>query len=217
MTTATLTHSPVRPLRVSIFLGALYFATLAWQPYPASAAIKGLSIATLAWLVWSAGWRLPALGFAASSIGDVLLDIRTMNLFIPGLILFLLAQVLYTAFFFQTWQYPLRVWERQRVLAGCVILYSLGFTVWLASSLGPLTIPVSLYICAITAMVLSSVVADLSPRVVAGALLFLLSDSLLAITKFKGAFALRDYAVWGTYYLAQYCIATGVLRSSRLR
>jgi uncharacterized membrane protein YhhN len=217
MTTATLTQSPARPLRVSIFLGALYFATLAWQPYPASAAIKGLSIATLAWLVWSAGSRLLALGLAASSIGDVLLDIRTINLFIPGLILFLLAHVLYTAFFFQTWQYPLRIWERQRVLAGGVMLYSFGFTIWLASSLGRLAVLVALYICAITAMVVSSIVADLSPRVVAGALLFLASDSLLAIAKFKGTFALRDYAVWGTYYLAQYCIATGVLRSSRLR
>jgi uncharacterized membrane protein YhhN len=97
------------------------------------------------------------------------------------------------------------------------MLYSFGFTIWLASSLGRLAVLVALYICAITAMVVSSIVADLSPRVVAGALLFLASDSLLAIAKFKGTFALRDYAVWGTYYLAQYCIATGVLRSSRLR
>jgi uncharacterized membrane protein YhhN len=179
--------------------------------------VKGLSIATLAWLVWSAGSRLPALALAASSIGDVLLDIRAMNLFIPGLVLFLVAQLLYTTCFFQSWRYPLRIWERQRVLAGGVMLYSLGVTIWLAPSLGRLTIPVAFYICAITAMVVSSIVADLSPRVVAGALLFLLSDSLLAIAKFKGTFALRDYAVWGTYYLAQYCIATGVLRCSRLR
>jgi uncharacterized membrane protein YhhN len=217
MITAALARTAATPLRVSVLLGALYFATLAWQPYPASGAVKGLSIATLAWLAWSQGARLLALGLAASSLGDVLLDVRSLNLFVPGLSSFLIAHIVYTAFFFHSWQYPLRVWERQRVLAGGVILYSLAFTIWLAPSLGPLTVPVVLYICAITAMVVSSIVAGLSPRVVTGALLFLASDSLLAIARFKGSFTLRDYAVWGTYYLAQYCIATGVLRSSRLR
>ncbi len=217
MSTQAIARDSTSPLRLSLLLGSLYFVTLAWQPYPGSAIVKGLSIATLAWLAWSMGARLLALGLAASSLGDVLLDIRSINLFIPGLIAFLLAHIVYTALFFQAWQYPLRIWERQRVLAGCVMLYSLGFTIWLAPSLGALTIPVGFYICAITAMVVSTIVADVSARVVVGALLFLVSDSLLAIAKFKGSFSLRDYAVWGTYYLAQYCIATGVLRSSRLR
>lgn len=217
MTTVTLAQNPAPVLRLSVLLGLLYFVTLAWQPYPASAAVKGLSIATLAWWAWGLGARMPALALAASSLGDVLLDIRTVNLFIPGLLLFLVAHVIYTATFFQAWRYPLRIWERQRVLAGCVIAYSIGFTGWLAPSLGPLTFPVAVYICAITAMVVSAIVADLPTRVIAGALLFLVSDSLLAIAKFKGPFALRDYAVWGTYYAAQYCIATGMLRSARLR
>lgn len=77
MITATLARTAATPLRVSVLLGALYFATLAWQPYPASGAVKGLSIATLAWLAWSQGARLLALGLAASSLGDVLLDVRS--------------------------------------------------------------------------------------------------------------------------------------------
>jgi uncharacterized membrane protein YhhN len=217
MTTQALVRDSSSPLRLSLLLGSLYFVTLAWQPYPGSAAVKGLSIATLAWLAWSAGVRPLALGLAASSLGDVLLDIRSINLFIPGLILFLVAHLVYASMFLRAWQYPLRIWERQRILVGGVILYSLCFAIWLAPGLGALAIPVTLYICAITAMVVTSVVADVAPRVIAGAVLFLVSDSLLAIAKFKGTFALRDYAVWGTYYLAQYCIATGVLRSPRLR
>ena len=217
MTTQALVRGSASPLRLSLLLGSLYFVTLAWQPYPGSAAVKGLSIATLAWLAWSMGARPLAIGLVASSLGDVLLDIRSANLFIPGLIAFLVAHLVYAAMFFRAWQYPLRIWERQRILAGTVILYSVCFTAWIASGLGSLAIPVALYVCAITAMVVAAIVADLSPRVLTGALLFLVSDSLLAIAKFKGTFALRDYAVWGTYYAAQYCIATGVLRSLRLR
>jgi uncharacterized membrane protein YhhN len=217
MATQVLARDSSSPLRLSLLLGSLYFVTLAWQPYPGSAAVKGLSIATLAWFAWSLGVRPLALGLAASSLGDVLLDIRSVNLFIPGLLLFLVAHVVYAFMFFRVWQYPLRIWERQRMLIGAVILYAVCFTAWLAPGLGSLTIPVALYVCAITAMVVTSVVADVSPRVVTGALLFLVSDSLLAIAKFKGTFTLHDYAVWGTYYVAQYCIATGVLRSPRLR
>ena len=217
MTTQALVRGPLSQVRLSLLLGSLYFVTLAWQPYPGSAAVKGLSIATLAWFAWSMGARPLALGLAASSIGDVLLDIRSINLFIPGLLSFLVAHLVYAAMFFRSWQYPLRIWERQRILVGAVILYAACFTIWLAPGLGSLAVPVAFYICAITAMVVASIVADLSPRVVAGALLFLVSDSLLAIAKFKAPFVLRDYAVWATYYLAQYCIATGVLRSPRLR
>ena len=217
MTTSALVRGSASPLRLSLLLGSLYFATLAWQPYAGSAAVKGLSIATLAWLAWSAGVRPLALGLAASALGDVLLDIRSVNLFVPGLVLFLIAHLVYAFMFFRSWQYPLRIWERQRILAGAAILYAFCFAIWLAPSLGPLAIPVALYVCAITAMVVASIVADISPRVITGALLFLVSDSLLAIAKFKGTFVLRDYAVWGTYSLAQYCIATGVLRSPRLR
>ena len=42
--------------------------------------------------------------------------------------------------------------------------------------------------------------------------LFLISDSILAINKFKSPLPLRGYLVWATYYLAQYGIAIGFLR-----
>jgi hypothetical protein len=46
-----------------------------------------------------------------------------------------------------------------------------------------------------------------------GAVLFLISDSLLAIHKFKAPMPLRDYLVWSTYYLGQCGIALGYLAS----
>ena len=42
----------------------------------------------------------------------------------------------------------------------------------------------------------------------------MISDSLLAIHKFKEPVPLRDYLVWTTYYLGQCGIALGYLASS---
>ena len=84
---------------------------------------------------------------------------------------------------------------------------------WLAPRLGSLTIPVVIYICAITVMVVTAILVRSSePWVVWGAMLFLMSDSLLAIDKFKTPVPYRDYLVWATYYLGQYGIAIGFLR-----
>ena len=96
-------------------------------------------------------------------------------------------------------------------LAG-VALYALAFALWLAPSLGPLKIPVALYMCAITAMVITAIRSRFGRRVASGAMLFLVSDSLLAVAKFQAPFTWHDYLVWATYYAAQYLIATGALR-----
>jgi len=45
--------------------------------------------------------------------------------------------------------------------------------------------------------------------------LFLISDSILAVNKFKTEVPLRDYLVWATYYAAQYAITTGFLVRKR--
>jgi uncharacterized membrane protein YhhN len=45
-----------------------------------------------------------------------------------------------------------------------------------------------------------------------GALLFMLSDSLIAVGKFKHPVRYDNYLIWCTYYVGQVCIAIGVLR-----
>jgi uncharacterized membrane protein YhhN len=199
-------------LPLSILCGVAYFLTSAWQPFPGSLAIKGLSVTLLALYARKHNAPLLALGLLASSLGDMLLDVQGKNLFIPGLVAFLVAHIIYTTFFFQHWQRPLRLDSRQKILIGAVLVYAVIFNIWLAPDLGPLTAPVAFYICAITCMVTSSVVARSPWPVIAGAFLFLASDSLLAVAKFKGPFPLRNFLVWGTYYLAQYGISTGGVR-----
>ncbi len=122
---------------------------------------------------------------------------------------------MYTALFASRWPAGLRIPLPRLILFAIVIGYAVGFALWLAPSLHEMTIPVMLYICVITMMVIAAIGARLPLYVPIGALLFLTSDSLLAVVKFnKASLPFRDYLVWGTYYAAQYLIATGVLRAS---
>jgi uncharacterized membrane protein YhhN len=110
------------------------------------------------------------------------------------------------------------VGARQVVVVVMVLLYSITVSAWLIPSLGALIVPVAIYMCAITAMVISSILARFrKPWVVVGAILFLISDSLLAVNKFKSPLPYRNLLVWSTYYLGQFGIALGVLKSNSTR
>lgn len=205
---------------VSLSLSLTYLLALPAYPYAASPAIKGLSIAVLAVLPWmlrpvadrrSAGLLSAAL--LASSAGDVLLDVDPERLFVPGLCAFLAAHVIYTVLFATNrscWQ---RIETPRRILLIAVPVYVFLISVRLVPDTGPLKIPVTIYIFAITAMTTTALGSRFAWRVAAGALLFMLSDSLLAIGKFNGPFPARGYLVWATYYAAQYLIATGALQN----
>jgi uncharacterized membrane protein YhhN len=75
-------------------------------------------------------------------------------------------------------------------------------------------IPVALYTAAITVMVISAILRSDSvrayPWVVAGVLLFMVSDGVLAVGKFREALPSQHYIVMLTYMLAQYFIVTGM-------
>ena len=208
----------------SLALGVGYLAALPAYPYLASPIIKGLSIAVLAILPWllrpvtnrrDAGMLSAAL--VASSIGDVFLDVGPERLFVPGLGAFLAAHIVYTILFLKNPTQSTGKGLSRRFGQAGVGVYAIAFALWLAPSLGPLKIPVALYIGAITAMVIFAIRSRFGWRVASGALLFMVSDSLLAVAKFKTPFTGRDYLVWGTYYAAQCLIATGALRGLQKR
>jgi uncharacterized membrane protein YhhN len=202
---------------LSVACSAIYFVTIPFHPYTGSAVIKGLSIATLAVLAWMSAARLLSLALAASAAGDVLLDLDPARLFVAGLCAFLAAHVVYTILFVSRRRRPAQITGFRLAALIAVPIYAAGFSVWLAPSLGAMTVPVAIYICVITAMAACSIGARLPILVPTGAVLFLLSDSMLATAKFKGTFALRDYLVWATYYGAQYSIASGMLAAKDTR
>jgi uncharacterized membrane protein YhhN len=101
----------------------------------------------------------------------------------------------------------------RRLIAIVVAAYTASMLIWLWPGLGDLRIPVLVYICVITCMGVMSLLAGFRSWIVPlGALLFMLSDSLIAVGKFKHPIRYDDYLIWCTYYVGQVCIAMGFLR-----
>ncbi len=204
-------------LFMSVACGLLYLSTQGLRPYAGSVIIKQLAIFPLALLALRAlrGADGLLLGFALafSGLGDMFLGIEGANLFIYGLGSFLIAHLFYIALFARNLPRPLDQRAGRKVLIFIQLLYSAAITMWLGPDLGPLAMPVIFYMSAITAMCLTAVLAGFrTPLVVAGAVLFIISDSLIAINKFKMPIDHNDYLVWSTYYFGQLAIAWGFLR-----
>src|SRR5262245_13088359 len=217
-------------LLLSITCSVIYWATQSSRPYPGSVLLKMLSIAPLAIITFRAlkepsdkahgvEWLrdrdnvILAAALAFSSLGDVLLDLDPPRLFLKGLFAFLVAHFIYILLFVRNWTRPLRPKGWQLAMTAVVLTYSMLLSNRLSPSLGTVAGPVMLYVCAITVMVVAALLVGFSkPWVYTGAILFLLSDSIIAVSKFKTPVPARDYLVWATYYLGQYGIAIGFLR-----
>ncbi len=217
-------------LLLSILCSFIYLITQSFQPYPGSVLLKILSVTPLAVIAFRALREPPAnsrgfewlrdrdnmilgMALAFSSLGDALLDLDPERLFLRGLFAFLVAHFIYILLFVRNWARPLRPKGWQLALLAAVLIYSLLLSQWLAPSLGSVAGPVMLYVCVITVMVVSAALAGFSkPWVYSGVILFLISDSILAVNKFKSPVPGREYLVWTTYYLAQYGIAIGFLQ-----
>ena len=217
-------------LLLSIGSSVAYLATRGIQPFPGSALLKALGMAPLAVLAFrvlekgerpmgdgaGTGVRdghLLAAALALSCVGDVLLHLGFRRYFGFGLGAFFFAHVAYILLFVRSWPRPLRPRRLELLLVAAVIAYGVAVTGWLSSHLGGYSVPVIAYAIAITAMTVSAILAGFStPLVWMGAMLFVLSDSLIAAGRFRTAVPLAAYLIWPTYYLGQYGIAIGFLR-----
>ncbi len=177
--------------------------------------LKAGSVAILAGLGFGIDKRLGA-ALTLSAVGDLMLGVRSLGgldeekLFLLGLGAFLLAHLTYIAMYLR---YGMSRTQRPlRILGIGIIVVVLGSMLWsLWPALGPLRIPVLVYALVLSGMGVSAMLADLgNPMAAVGALLFISSDAMLAIGKFRGPFAGRDVLVWVTYYLAQLLIFSGV-------
>jgi uncharacterized membrane protein YhhN len=216
-------------LLLSIGCGAAYFATRGVQPFPGSVVLKALGMAPLAVLAFRVlgkvermtseaarpGVRdsqLLAAALTLSCLGDVLLHLGSRRYFGLAVGAFLLAHVAYIVLFTRRWPRPLRPRRLEVTVTAAVLVYSVVVTGWLSTRLGEYAVPVLIYSVAITAMAVSAILAGFStPWVWVGAMLFLISDSLIAAGRFNTALPLAAYLIWPAYYLGQYGIAIGYL------
>lgn len=149
--------------------------------------------------------------------GDILLmNTVTPVFFLYGLGAFLLAQLLYSFFFY-------RIMQKEKIkfswlLFFPVLIYYSVLISWLAPQLGALKTPVIIYGAIISTMLLLALHMLYMPAVrsgrlfMVGALLFVASDSALAINKFSSPFPESGLVIMITYGLAQFFLAAGALQ-----
>ena len=156
---------------------------------------------------------LMLLGLIFSWAGDMVLQLT----FVPGLILFLLAHIMYLAAFFMT-PGESTIFTRRAWLLIPVLLYGAGLCFYLYGDLGDMRLPVIVYAVVILLMLAGALnrfekVNSPSYRLVlAGAVLFVLSDSAIAVNKFSLDFDYSGFVIMSTYIAAQYLITIGYIR-----
>jgi len=185
----------------------------AWQVYlfkPLTTVLV-LVLAALAPSVHGSAYRFAILaGLVLSLAGDVFLMLPR-DRFVAGLASFLAAHLAYIAAFQADAAVPM---DPQLLLPLVIAASALLWLLW--AGLGRLRVPVVLYAATIVVMVWrawarSRAIPSLGPALAAaGAVLFLVSDSLLAIDRFRHRFHTARAAVQMTYVLAQALIALSI-------
>lgn len=191
-----------------LILSVIYLASLPWA-LPFAWLLKVGPIALLAVAVWQASdaaYR-PAL-FAAllfSACGDILLE---LDWFIAGVAAFLLAQACYALLFFRYRSSLITRWPGSLLLAAYIVLMA----IILMPHLGELIMPVLAYLAVISLMGFLALQSSRPLKgSVAGALVFISSDSLIAINKFLTPIPLASVWIMVTYYAAQWLLISGFL------
>jgi uncharacterized membrane protein YhhN len=154
-----------------------------------------------------------------SWLGDITLQLQERNdmFFMIGLSCFLLAQVMYLIAFFSTKGENVLVLKKFYLIVP-VILYGVILIYILYDGLGDMKIPVIIYAAVILTMLTSALNREKKVNkqsyilVLVGAILFVFSDSLIAINKFGYPFILSRIAIMTTYITAQYLIVIGCLK-----
>ncbi len=157
------------------------------------------------------------LALLCSLIGDVALLFESLDpmYFIIGLAAFLIAHIMYILAFLKDRN------PRSKPLGFIIMLlvYASVLFYVLKSGLGDMLLPVLVYMLVILGMSTSAYMRQKKEAIASynwvciGALLFMISDSILALNKFYQPVAWSAVSIMLTYALAQYCIVIGVLKS----
>lgn len=151
-----------------------------------------------------------------SLLGDILLMFvsQSPNYFIGGLVAFLTAHIFYVLVFLK---------HRNRsknsiVFIGLMFAYGVLLFSLLQDGLGDMLIPVLLYMMVILSMAITAflregkVVKNNYNLVFVGAVLFMISDSILALNKFYQPLPFTNFSIMFTYAFAQLFIVFGLLK-----
>jgi uncharacterized membrane protein YhhN len=212
----------IGPEKMTIWLllgWAFVFAVLTVRTYYKGPRIlylifRPLTMAVIISLVVEAGKSAPpayriavVAGLVVSFIGDLFMTPRRKR-FAAGLAAFLAAQACYAFAFLSGMRFRVAAGPALALLAYGAVLF-----VILNRGLKRMRVPVIIYILAVSTMALAALERYIqagSPAALAacaGAFLFLLSDSVLAVDRFVKPFRAAQAVILSTYFAAQGLIA----------
>lgn len=206
---------------VALGYGSFLAVAALWLPenaeltgrFPGQPAVKALMAVLLAvaarWhpIVRERRWLVAALLFSAG--GDFFLAMPWWQpSFVLGLGSFLIAHLCYLGALL-----PLRGPSRPGLLASAaVVIACLGLLIWFWPRLvaDGLTIPVTVYMAVLAAMVCAALLAQLPTRWTAvGAVCFAVSDGMIGIGRFVLDSHALDVPIWWVYATSQVLITAG--------
>jgi uncharacterized membrane protein YhhN len=170
----------------AVLCGVVYGVTLSnWPQSHLRALAKTVPVALLAGAAYAADMpALLVLALALSALGDLFLAYDGERNFLAGLVSFLLAHVSYTVLFFSG-QDP--VWSGTLpFFAGTLLEFVFSMSVFrrLRPRLGSMRLPVALYTGILSAMAVAALSRGPDPLLLAGVVLLLASDAVLAFERF---------------------------------
>lgn len=207
MTAAASTRSPPPLFLLGALVALSYLAgdfidtPQPWAPIWKASGIVLLGVYALSRGAWAAG-----AGLLLSSLGDVMLALKPAQM-IAGMAGFGAAHLAYIAAFARFFDLR-RVDAPRALLAGLILAVSAALLFWLLPDMGGLTGPGLGYQAIITAMVTLAMLSHAPMATRAGAVIFMMSDSLIALGLYKHI-ATPPGSVWITYAIAQILLAWG--------
>ncbi len=209
------------PLFIFILVCLLYFSGIYFEKQTVIYIAKPLLMLSLFWYYFANTKTLNKLfvsGLFFSFLGDILLLGKGELYFILGLLLFLTAHVFYIL---MVVKYLKKIRMSQALTASIPYLLIIIFLLnILYSGLGAMKIPVIVYAITISVFGMSSLILFLQNRtktsllLVAGVLIFITSDSVIALNMFYKTQSFYPLLIMVTYVLAQYLICRFVLLKS---
>lgn len=195
-----------------------YWITLWLPPLPGSWLLKVMPMLIAAAVLAislqrSAAWPM-TIGFVAAAGGDLFLALDRDVYFTFGLGCFLVTQIAYSVAFYR---HRITILDRLAWWLP-VVAFGLAILAWMWPELGEDRFPVALYVGALVVMACTASSVESRPgRLFAGAVLFVVSDALIGVTRFVADFRHSVPTIIALYMLAQYLILTGALKALPLR
>jgi uncharacterized membrane protein YhhN len=159
-------------------------------------------------------------GLVFSLIGDIALLFagKGGTFFIVGLSAFLVAHIFYATAFFRDYRYDPHASKKYgHIMLFVMTVFTISFYIWIRPYLVDMKMPVMAYMVVISIMAITAGyryerVNLLSFQLIlAGAICFIVSDTLLAINKFVQPFLFSGVFIMATYMAAQFLITLGAL------